>query len=144
MKKSHASLLAAAVLSAAFFLPAVQAQPFPGGPGRAGNPQAQRARAERIAEHLGLTDAQKTQLKQLHRAHRDAMEKLQDDESLTRKQFREQMTALRKSFEEQRRAVLTPEQQAKADEMRAKMKERMKERRPNRHGRGQGPDGGGN
>lgn len=136
MKKTHASLLAATVLGLAFLLPALQAQPQ----GRRSDPERARAQMERMAEHLGLTDAQKAQLKQIHRAQRDAMEKLQDDESLTRKQFREQMAALRKSFQEQRRAVLTPEQQAKADEMHAKMKERRQHRRD----RGHGPDDDGN
>lgn len=131
MKNSRLALLAAALLSAACLVPVLSAQPH-GGPG------LQRARAaKQMADHLELTDAQKQQLKQIHRSHRDAMEKLQDNEALTRKEFREQMAALRKSYQEQRRAVLTPEQQKKADEIRERMKERRGERRH------RGPHGGG-
>lgn len=142
MKKSQIALLAAALLSAAFLVPSLSA-------GQHGGPAAHRARAAKhMAEYLELTDAQKTQLKQIHRAHRNAMEALVDNENLTRKEFREQAAALRKSFEEQRRAVLTPEQQKKADEIRERMKERRGERRfhgrggpGGRHGGGYGPGG---
>ncbi|MBA3848766.1 MAG: hypothetical protein C0502_02065 [Opitutus sp.] len=136
MKRSTEILVLAAVLTAAFATADLTAQPA-GRPDRPPRGERREAIGEKMAEYLGLTDAQKTQLKQIHRAHRDAMEKLQDDESLTRKQFREQMAALQKSFQEQRRAVLTPEQQQKADEHRARMQELRKERRERR---GHGPD----
>ena len=122
MKKQNYLVLAAALLGAAFIVPVAHAQNFRGHRGKPA--MHQRAQAERMAEYLGLTDAQKEQFKQLRRAHRDAMEALHDNENLTRKQYREQMTALRKTFQEQRRALLTPEQQKKADEMREKMQER--------------------
>ncbi len=142
MKKSHLALLSAVLLGAAFLVPSLSAMHH-------GGPAAQRARAAKhLANHLELTDAQKTQLKQLYRAHRNAMEALVDNENLTRKEFREQTAALRKSFQEQRRAVLTPEQQKKADEIRERMQERRGERRPpgrggpgGRHGGGHGPGG---
>lgn len=135
--KPNRILLAAALAGAALTLPLTsQAQPDHR-PGRPPRGEHREEMGRKMAEYLGLTDAQKTQLKQIHRAHRDAMEKLQDDESLTRKQFREQMAALQKSFQEQRRAVLTPEQQKKADEHRARMQELRKERHERR---GHGPD----
>lgn len=130
--------LAAALLGAALLAPTLHA--FNGREGRGhpgGTPGLHRAvQAERMAEYLELTDAQKQQLKQLRREHRDAAEALIDNENLTRKEFREQMAALRKSFQEKRRAVLTPEQQAKADDLRARNHDRRDERRPGQHGRG--------
>lgn len=137
MKKSSSSLLAAAVLSVAFFLPSLQAQPQ----GGQRDPERLRARAERVAEHLGLTEDQKARLKAVNEAHRAEVEKLRADESLTRKQAREKFAALREDAQQKRNAILTPEQRLKADAMRAKMKDRMQERRGKRGGAE--PDGDG-
>jgi Spy/CpxP family protein refolding chaperone len=138
MKNQNHLLLAAALLGSALLAPSLQA--FNGREGRGqagGTPGIHRAaQAERMAEYLELTDAQKQQMKQLRREHRDAAQALSKNENLTRKEFRDQMGALRKGFAEQRRAILTPEQQKKADELRA-TPEGAGERRPGRgHGRG--------
>ena len=140
MKKSSASLLAAVLLVTASFVPAVQAQQDPAGPRRA-DPEQRRAQQERIAERLELTDAQQARMQEINRAQQEAMQQLRADESLSREQRREKAAALRQNFEQQRRAILTPEQQGKADAMRAKMKERKADGQGKRRG---GPKGGGN
>jgi Spy/CpxP family protein refolding chaperone len=84
---------------------------------------------ERIAKELGLSAEQKTKMKSLLRQQRAAAEAIMDDEKLTRDQRRDKLRELGQNSENQRRAVLTPEQQKKADEMRARARERMEERR---------------
>lgn len=100
---------------------------------------------------LDLTDAQKAQIEQLTAAHRQTM-----PEKSERAAYREELTALMQSstfdeagvrvllekqqskrldlevaqlkFQHQLRAVLTPEQQAKLDERKAKMRHKMREK----------------
>jgi Spy/CpxP family protein refolding chaperone len=84
---------------------------------------------ERMAKELGLSAEQKNKMKSLLRQQRDAAEAIMDDDSLSRDQQRTKLRELGQSSEAQRRAVLTPEQQKKADEMRARARERMEERR---------------
>ncbi len=140
MKKTSSSLLAAVLLVTACFVPAVQAQQGPAGPRRA-DPEQRRAQAERVAEHLELSAEQKTRMQEINRAQQEAMQQIRADESLSREQRREKAAAVRENFEQQRRAVLTPDQQGKADAMRAKMKERKADGQGKRRG---GPKGGGN
>ena len=100
---------------------------------------------------LDLTDAQKAQIEQLTAAHRQSM-----PDKAARAAHREQLKALLQSptfdeagvrvllekqqtnrlnmeiaqlkFQHQLRAVLTPEQQAKLDERKAKMRHKMREK----------------
>ncbi|MBI3885534.1 MAG: Spy/CpxP family protein refolding chaperone [Opitutae bacterium] len=96
-------------------------------PGRL-NPLAIVALGERIkdrmAEKLGLTDAQRDQLEHLGRA------------------YRAQQRALTKKHLEEMRGVLTPEQRQQAEEMRRSYRHgRPGGPRPPRLGRDDGPDG---
>lgn len=84
---------------------------------------------ERMAKELGLTAEQKTKMKSLLRQQREAAEAIMDDEALSRDQKRAKLHELGQSYEGQRRAVLTPDQQKKAAEMRARFHERLEERR---------------
>jgi len=84
---------------------------------------------ERMAKELGLTADQKTKMKGLLRQQRTAAEAIMDDEALSRDQRRAKLRELGQNNEAQRRAVLTPEQQKKADEMRARAREKFEHRR---------------
>jgi len=101
--------------------PADRPERGPGGPGGRRGPGAM---MERAAKMLGLTDDQKAQWKEIGEQERAAMEPIFSDQSLSREDRRAKMMELRKGYAEQRRAVLTPEQQQKFDEMQAKMRER--------------------
>ena len=81
-------------------------------------------RGERMAKALGLTADQQAKMKALHKQERDAQKAIHEDTTLSKEQKQAKSRELRKNFEDQRRALLTPEQQKKADEMREKMKER--------------------
>jgi Spy/CpxP family protein refolding chaperone len=80
-----------------------------------------RDRAEQMAKELGLTEDQQAKFKDLFKQERDQMKAVHDDTTLSQDQKREKGQEIRKNFEGQRRALMTPEQQKKADEMRAKM-----------------------
>lgn len=82
-----------------------------------------------MSEELGLTDAQKTQLKGIHEQQRAKARELHENTSLTREQKMEQMQALRDSTKTQVQGVLTPEQQTKLSQMKAQRKQRMQERK---------------
>lgn len=102
--------------------PVVRAEDRPDGPPPERR-EKMRDRAEQAAKELGLSDDQKAKFKDLFKQERDAMEAVRNDTSLSQDQKREKGQEIRKNFESQRRALMTPEQQKKADEMRAKMKE---------------------
>lgn len=130
------TLLALAVGTAA---PLVRAQesttekPKPerreGGPGMRGD------RLKMLSEELALTADQKTKLKPILKSEMDAMRALREDTSLDRAAMRTKMMELRKTYAAQIRAVLTPEQQTKFDELQT----RMRERRPHGPGGAGGP-----
>ena len=81
-------------------------------------------RGERMAKELGLTADQQVKMKDLFKQQHDAMKAIHDDTTLTKEQKQAKSREIRKNFEDQRRALMTPEQQKKADELREKMKER--------------------
>lgn len=88
----------------------------------------------RMAEELGLTDAQKTQIKSIHEQQRAKAQELKGNASLTQEQKMEQFKALRESTHTQVQGVLTADQQAKFTAMKAKHKERMGKRGKGRRG----------
>jgi Spy/CpxP family protein refolding chaperone len=116
--------------------PPPPANPAPGTPdgARPDHPDREKMR-ERMIKHLGLTADQQTKWQSIEQQERDAIKALREDTTLPRDQKRPKMEEIRKNFEGQRRALLTPDQQTKFDEMRAKMKERMHDRQA------QGQDG---
>jgi Spy/CpxP family protein refolding chaperone len=89
------------------------------GPGRR-NPGAM---MERIAKELGLSADQEAKWKEIGQQERAAVEPIWSDQSLSRDEKRAKMKEINATYAEQRRAILTPDQQAKFDELRAKMKE---------------------
>lgn len=74
---------------------------------------------DRMAKELGLTADQQTQMKALMVEEKKSMDAIKADESLTQEQKKEKGRQLRKDFQAKRQALMTPEQQKKAEEMRA-------------------------
>jgi len=75
---------------------------------------------ERLIKELGLTADQQTQWKALNDEERKAAEAVRADASLTPDQKREKMKGIRQDYQAKRQALLTPEQQKKFEEIRAK------------------------
>ena len=87
----------------------------------------------RLTEKLSLTPDQKTQVQQVLERSMPEMKKMREEHFEARK-------ALRQKVGDQIRGILTPDQQKKFDELRAKMQERMEKRK---EGGGRGRFGGG-
>jgi len=94
----------------------------PGGPGRGQmNPER---RLHMMKERLGLSDAQTAQVKAIFEDERTKAEALRADQTGDRQAMRPKMEAIRKDSEVRITAVLTPDQKAKWEEMRARERER--------------------
>jgi protein CpxP len=106
--------------------PADQTQgPPPGGPGGRGmNPER---RLEMMQKRLNLSADQTTQVKALMDGEQARMEALRSNTSLAQQDRRSQMMAIRQDGETKTRALLTPDQVKKYDEMLAKMRERRQD-----------------
>jgi Spy/CpxP family protein refolding chaperone len=96
----------------------------PGGPGGPG------AMMDRAAKELDLTADQQAKWKEIGQQERAALEPLRADTSLSKDDKRAKAMEINKGFADQRRALLTPEQQVKFDDLRAKMRERGGKRGP--------------
>ncbi len=129
---TFAFLSLAAVRAADAPVPAAPAEHEDGGGrgerGEAGRARLQKRLQERMTKELGLTADQEAKIKVLHEDEKKAAETIFANTALTRDQKRDQRMALRKSTESQVDAILTPEQQKKAAELRAKVGEKMRER----------------
>ena len=114
--------LAGFVLLASPFLradePAVPPPPPPGEHHE--HREEMRENAKRMAKELNLTADQQIQVEAIHKQTAEAMKAIHNDGSLSEDQKRAKGRELRKSAEDQVHALLTPEQQAKAKEMREK------------------------
>lgn len=110
-------------------------------------------RAERMAKHLGLSEAQKTQIKAIHQKHQDELKGTREATHQARKAFFEavknpdtpldqlrklhqtmsdkafDMLAARRAVRLETRQILTPVQREKIAEAQGRMAERMKLRR---------------
>jgi Spy/CpxP family protein refolding chaperone len=89
--------------------------PGHGGPG---------AWQERAAKELGLTADQAAKWKAIGEQEKVAVDAIRADTSLSKEAKWAKVMEATKPFADQRRAVLTAEQQKKFDEMQAKMRER--------------------
>ncbi len=94
-----------------------------------------REHREEMAKELGLSDDQKAKMKDINQQERQALKAVHDDSTLTPDQKKAKAQEIRKNFEGQRNAVLTPDQQKKS----AEMKERAKEHREKHKGPKGGP-----
>ncbi len=93
-----------------------------GGQRQQPTPEQRQQRAEKFAEKVGLSDAQKTQLADLEKQRASALKAVRDDTTLTKDQQRAKVKEIEQSFRDKDKAVLTPEQQAKAEELRKQQK----------------------
>lgn len=72
----------------------------------------------KLAQRLGLSDAQKAQLKPILKSRRQQVKAIRQDATLTPNEQRARIKALRQSDRPEILAVLTPEQKAKLAQMR--------------------------
>jgi protein CpxP len=127
LKRSLLTLALAAGVSA----PALLAQPpsdQPPGPPPAGErgerpgPGMRGDRLKQLAEALGLTEEQKTQLKPILAEEAAALKAIWEDKAIERDARREKVKAVRDSFAPKIDAILTPEQKAKHEELKKQMR----------------------
>ncbi|MEN9404911.1 MAG: hypothetical protein RL091_3614 [Verrucomicrobiota bacterium] len=86
---------------------------------------------DRLGDELGLSADQKAKIKELNQKEKAEVEALRADTSMSKEDRRTKMQSIHKSYQEQRQALMTPEQRAKADKMRDGM-EKRRERREDR------------
>ncbi len=79
---------------------------------------------QQAVKELGLSADQEAKWKEIGKQERTALEAIRKDDSIAKEDKRAKAKELNKGFADQRRALLTADQQAKFDDMRAKMRER--------------------
>lgn len=105
----------AALAATLLFMPSMLAQAAPTPSGA----QAQRGqKMQKLAEELGLTDAQKAQMKTIADSLRKQATAVRDDTTLSVDAKRTKVEAIRKDIHKQMMAVLTPAQKEKLKQMR--------------------------
>ena len=90
-------------------------------------------RPQRDNNRLGLSEEQRSQVATLEQQQRTEMQAVRDNTSLSKEERKAQMDQIRSKYAAQREALLTPEQKAKSEELKAQAKDRAKERRKDRH-----------
>jgi len=132
------TLLAACALATAAF--AQQNPPPPqGGPGdgqghRRGMPSAEE-QTKNLTEKLSLTDDQQARVKTIVEDTHSQMQKLMQDESLTREDKMAKARSLHETAMGKVRDILTDDQKKKFDDMQKEMQDHMRQRQ----GGGDGP-----
>ncbi len=81
------------------------------------------AMMDRAAKELGLTADQEAKWKEIGQQEKTALEAIRSDTSLSKEDKRAKAMETNKTYGDQRRALLNPDQQKKFDEMRARMRE---------------------
>jgi protein CpxP len=135
MKMHKVSLLAALAAGALIaFTPTLRAEDKPARPERperpGGGPGQRGDMLKKMAEELGLSDAQKSKLQEVFKSQREAMKDLSPEER------REKMKESREAMNAKVKEILTAEQYAKWEKIRD-------ERRPGRPGGPGNEDGDG-
>ncbi len=74
----------------------------------------------KMAKELNLTADQQTQIEAIHKQNRESLKAIRNDSTLTDDQKKDKARELRKTGMDQERAILTPEQQAKAKTLQGK------------------------
>jgi len=77
---------------------------------------------DRIAQSLGLSDQQKTQVQSLYNQQSEKVRSIIQDTSLSKDEKRSKIMDLRKSTSEQMKSILTPEQYQKWGSMQQRMR----------------------
>lgn len=129
--------LVATSLSTAQNAPAQPVGPGPGagngaGPGWQANGKPGKPwggpKWEKLQVPLGLTDDQLEELQTIRSEHRQAVQKVKQDESLTREQRREKIAQLREQMRKEVESVLTAEQVQKLNQLRQQWREKRQKR----------------
>lgn len=120
-------------------LPALRAADTPPPPPGAGERRERmKENADRMAEVLGLSEEQKTQMKAFHQEEKAELDALRATAGEAKEGHKAQAQEIRKKYMEKRHAIMTPEQRVKAEEMRGKM-EKRRERMEKGEGRPEKP-----
>ena len=72
---------------------------------------------KRLADELNLTDQQRTQLRELFKAHQPELKAIREDQTLTKEQKIEKVKVIFEGIKQQAKSFLTPEQQQKWDQI---------------------------
>ena len=128
MRRLRFLLLSAALIIGVSALSVAQDNDTAGRQGR----KHRRHNAGRLAEKLGLTDAQKTQLQSINEQHREQARAIAQNQSLTEEQRREQLRALNQQHQNQIQGLLTPEQQQRFRQMRDRRRDQREDVRDRR------------
>lgn len=91
------------------------------------------ARLQRLADELGLSDAQRAQVREIFDARREARQNLRAQSEGRRGANREERQAIREAFRQQMQEVLTPEQAERFRALREARRAERGERRGARH-----------
>ncbi len=102
-------------------------RPMYGKEGKPGMGQGKGDMQKKMAQELNLTDAQKKQMKDMQDAFREKMKTLNQNESITVKQQRDEMYNLQKQHRANMKKVLTPEQQEKMTAIRNGQEKKIQE-----------------
>ncbi|MGD0988442.1 MAG: hypothetical protein ABR874_11565 [Candidatus Sulfotelmatobacter sp.] len=92
-------------------------QSAPAGEHRGGHHMDPAKRAEMLTKHLNLTSDQQAKVLDLFKSEQSQMESLHSDSSLSQDARRSKMMEIRKTTNDQVRALLDPDQQKKWDAM---------------------------
>ncbi len=128
MKKTWLTMLAAGAIMCSPIMAFAQKGelPPPPPPHEDARPEMKKDHHDRFAKELGLTDEQKAQAEKIRQAGRKKMKPLMEK----MKALHKEMDELRKENMREFEKILTPDQQAKLKDMKARMDKRMKERHP--------------
>ena len=85
-------------------------------------------RLQQLARQLDLSDSQKTQIKNILENARTQVQELRSNMNITKQQELDQLGQIQQDTQNRIRAELTPDQQAKADQLRQQAQERIAER----------------
>ena len=92
-------------------------------------------RSQKLAKKLSLSSDQQGKVQDILQSEKSDMQKLRSDSSVAQADRRAKMMDIHKSYSDQIRALLNPDQQKKWDEMQARRQARME----HRHKHGQNP-----
>lgn len=125
-----AVLAMAALFGVGQWLHALQGPQRPGPGGSMGGPMGGSGfpRLQQLARQLDLTDSQRTQIKSILESARAQVQALRSNMNITKQQELDQLRQIQQDTQSRIRAELTPDQQAKADQLRQQAQERIADR----------------
>lgn len=104
--------------------------------GRKGRGEEREVQIEKWKTELNLSDEQVTKIQAANKKRKEQMDKLREEKKGERKENIEKVKGISEEFDKEMKAILTPEQYAKFDQMRddkrEQVKEKMKEKRKER------------